>query len=66
MKPPGLVVEVFLLGVPFARFVAESHGRRWLRLVFGRPAILLSFGVVALVGWVEMHRAGIEQRHTLG
>lgn len=53
MKPLGLLVAVLLLGVPIAWFVAEFQGRRWLRLVLGSFAILLSFGVAALVGWAE-------------
>jgi hypothetical protein len=53
MKLFGLLIAVLLVGVPVAWFVAEFQGRRWLRLVLGCLAILLSFGVAALVGWAE-------------
>lgn len=53
MKPVGLLVAMLLVGVPIAWFAAEFQGRRWLRLVLGSVAILLSFGVAALVGWAE-------------
>ncbi len=53
MKPLGILVAMLLLGVPIAWFVAEFQGRRWLRLILGCFAILLSFGVAALVGWAE-------------
>ena len=53
MKPLGLLVPILLLGVPIAWFVAEFQGRRWLRLILGSFAILLSFGVAALVGCAE-------------
>ena len=51
MKPFGLLVLV--VGVPIAWFVAQFEGRRSLRLSPGSFAILLSFGVAALVGWTE-------------
>jgi hypothetical protein len=53
MTLPGLLVATLLLGVPIAWFLAEFHDRRWLRLVLGCSAILLSFGVAALVGRAE-------------
>jgi hypothetical protein len=53
MKPLGFLVAMLLLGVPITWFVAEFQGRRWLRLILGSFAILLSFGVAALVGSAE-------------
>src|SRR5258708_5784360 len=53
MQPFGVLILVFVIGVPIAWFVAEFQGRRWLRLTLGSFAILLSFGVAALVGWTE-------------
>lgn len=53
MKPLGLLLAMLLIGVPIAWFVSEFQGRRWLRLILGSFAILLSFGVAALVGWAE-------------
>jgi hypothetical protein len=53
MTPFGLLIGVLVICVPIAWFVAEFQDRRWLRLILGSFAILLSFGVAALVGWAE-------------
>ena len=45
MKPLGLLILVLVIGVPIAWFASEFQGRRWLRLILGSLAILLSFGV---------------------
>ncbi len=53
MKPLGLLVAVLLVGIPMAWLVAEFQGRRWLRLLLGSLAILLSFVLAAVIGWAE-------------
>jgi hypothetical protein len=49
----GLLVLLLVVAVPIAWFASEFQDRRWLRLALGTLAILLSFGVAALVGSLE-------------
>jgi hypothetical protein len=49
----GGFICLLTIVVPIAWFASEFQGRRWLRLVLGSFAILLSFGVAALVGSLE-------------
>jgi hypothetical protein len=53
MQPLGLLILVLVIVLPTAWFASEFQGRRWLRLILGSFAILLSFGVATLVGWAE-------------
>ncbi len=53
MNAFGLFIVMLAIGVPIAWFASEFQGRRWLRLVLGSFAILLSFGVAAVVGSLE-------------
>jgi len=53
MSELGFFILVFAFSAPVAWFASEFQGRRWLRLVLGTVAILLSFGVAAAVGMIE-------------
>jgi hypothetical protein len=53
MNPIGLLIGILAVGVPIAWFASEFQDRRWLRLVLGSCAILLSFGVAFVVGSLE-------------
>ncbi len=53
MNSLGLLVLLLVVAAPIAWFASEFQDRRWLRLALGTLAILLSFGVAALVGWLE-------------
>lgn len=47
------LIAMLVMSVPIAWFASEFQGRRWVRLVLGSSAILLSFGLAALVGSLE-------------
>jgi 4-amino-4-deoxy-L-arabinose transferase-like glycosyltransferase len=49
----GLLVLLLIVATPIAWFASEFQDKRWLRLALGTLAILLSFGVAGLVGWLE-------------
>jgi len=53
MNAFGILIGMLAIGVPIAWFASEFQGRRWLRLVLGSFAILLSLGVAAVVGSLE-------------
>jgi hypothetical protein len=53
MSTLGLLVLLLVIAAPIAWFVSEFQDRRGLRLALGTLAILLSFGVAALVGGLE-------------
>jgi 4-amino-4-deoxy-L-arabinose transferase-like glycosyltransferase len=53
MNSLGLLVVLLVVAAPIAWFASEFQDRRWLRLALGTLAILLSFGVAALVGSLE-------------
>jgi hypothetical protein len=53
MNAFGLFIVMLAIGVPIAWFASEFQGRRWLRLVLGSFAILLSLGAAAVVGSLE-------------
>ncbi len=53
MNTFGLPVLLLVVAAPIAWFASEFQDRRWLRLASGTLAILLSFGVAALVGSLE-------------
>jgi hypothetical protein len=47
------IVVVLAFGIPIAWFRSEFQDRRWVRLVLGSGAILLSFGIAFLVGSLD-------------
>ena len=51
------VIIVLAVGIPIAWFASEYQSRRWLRLTLGCFAILLSFGIAALVGSTERYNS---------
>ena len=53
MNAFAITIIVLAIAVPIAWFASEYQARRWLRHVLGCLAILLSFGVAALVGSLE-------------
>jgi hypothetical protein len=53
MNAPAFLIGMLIMVVPIAWFVSEFQGRRWVRLVLGSFAILLSLGVAAVVGSLE-------------
>ena len=46
----GYFVLLLTIVLPFAWLASEFQSRRWLRVILGATAILLSFGVAFLVG----------------
>ena len=52
MNAFGIII-VLGVGIPIAWFASEYQSRRWLRLVLGCLAIVLSFGIAVLVGSTE-------------
>lgn len=48
---------LLVVALPVAWFLSEFQSRRWLRIVLGVTAILMSFGVAAMVGWMERFSA---------
>src|SRR4051794_20313355 len=46
----GCFVLILVVVLPFAWLTSEFQHRRWLRVILGTSAILLSFGVAYLVG----------------
>jgi hypothetical protein len=57
MNASGLFIVMLAVCVPIAWFASEFQGRRWLRLLLGSLAILLSFGVAVVVGSLERYNA---------
>jgi len=53
MNAFGVLIVMLAIGVPITWFASEFQSRRWLRLVLGCLAILLSFGIAAIVGALE-------------
>jgi len=53
MSDFGVVILLLVIVMPLAWFASEFQNRRWVRLVLGSVAILLSFGVASLVGTLE-------------
>jgi hypothetical protein len=49
----AIIIIAFCGGIPMAWFASEYQERRWLRLVLGCLAILMSFGIAAIVGSLE-------------
>src|SRR3954467_13865474 len=47
------LIGMLVIGIPLAWFVSEFKGPRWLRLVLGSLAIVLCFGIAAIVGTLE-------------
>src|SRR4051812_42704454 len=53
MNELGCFVLILTIVMPIAWFASEFQDRRWLRLMLGTAAVLLSFGVAFLVGSLQ-------------
>lgn len=57
MTELGIFLLLLILLTPIAWFASEFQERRWLRLLLGSAAILLSFAVAFLAGSLQMLKA---------
>lgn len=53
MSPLVTIVLIITIALPVAWFISEFFARRWLRLVLGTLAVLMSFGVACIAGSLE-------------
>ncbi len=53
----GILLAIVVVATPIAWFLSEFQNRRWLRLILGSTAVLLSFGVAFLAGSLQMFNA---------